>query len=54
VRPFEPHTRYVLVDGMRVASQVVGRGPPDLVLSAGSFNHTDVQWEDPAIASFRG
>ena len=29
-----------------------GSGPVDLVLSAGSFNHIEVQWEDPAVAVF--
>lgn len=48
----QPQTRYVLVDGRRIASQVVGQGPPDFVLSAGGFNHTDVQWEDPSVALF--
>jgi class 3 adenylate cyclase len=45
-------TRYVLVDGARVAYQVFGEGSPTLVLSAGSFSNTDVAWEDAAAALF--
>jgi hypothetical protein len=32
----------------RIAYQVVGRGPPDLVVSAGTFGNVD--WEDPMAA----
>ena len=47
-----PVTRYVSVDGSRVAYQAFGEGPVTLVVSAGSFSHTDVIWEDPAAALF--
>jgi class 3 adenylate cyclase len=47
-----PVTRYVAFDGVRVAYQVFGKGPVDVVMSAGSFSHTDVLWEDPAAALF--
>ncbi|MCI0542830.1 MAG: alpha/beta hydrolase, partial [Actinobacteria bacterium] len=47
-----PETRYLRLDGLRLAYQVLGKGPPDLVLSAGSFNHTEVVWEEPAAAVF--
>lgn len=47
-----PPTRYITLGDLRIAYQTLGDGPVDLVLSAGSFNHTDVQWEDPAIAVF--
>jgi len=36
----------------RVAYQVLGQGPPDLVFTMGSFSHVDVAWEDPQIALF--
>jgi class 3 adenylate cyclase len=36
----------------RIAYQVLGQGPPDLVLAFGSFGHIDVAWEDPGIALF--
>ena len=48
----QPVTRYVTVDGSRVAYQVFGDGPVDIVVSAGSFSHTDVIWEDPAAALY--
>jgi class 3 adenylate cyclase len=41
-----------MLDGLRLAYQVVGDGPPDLLVSAGSFSHTDVLWEDPAAELF--
>ena len=47
-----PNTRYARVGSWRVAYQVAGQGPPDFVLSAGSFNHTEAQWEDPGAAVF--
>src|SRR4051812_34675284 len=48
----QPVTRYVSVDGARIAYQVFGEGPVTIVVSAGSFSHTDVIWEDPAAALF--
>lgn len=48
----QPATRYVSVDGARVAFQAFGDGPTTLLISAGSFSHTDVVWEDPATALF--
>jgi class 3 adenylate cyclase len=34
----------------RIAYQVMGQGPPDLVVTPGSFTHMDAVWEDPAVA----
>ena len=34
----------------RIAYQVTGQGPPDLVATPGSFTHVDTMWEDPASA----
>ena len=48
----QPVTRYVLVDGARIAYQVFGEGPPTIVVSAGTFSNTDVVWEDPGAALF--
>jgi len=48
----QPVTRYVSVDGSRIAYQEFGTGPVTIVVSAGSFSHTDVIWEDPAAALF--
>ena len=30
---------------------MLGQGPPDLVLTMGSFSHVDIVWEDPQIAA---
>jgi hypothetical protein len=35
-----------------IAYQVLGEGPPDLVMTTGSFGHLDMAWEDPGIALF--
>jgi class 3 adenylate cyclase len=48
----QPETRYARVGPDRVAYQVLGQGPPDLVFTMGSFSHVDVAWEDPQIALF--
>jgi pimeloyl-ACP methyl ester carboxylesterase len=47
-----PDTREALLDGMRIAYQTLGEGPVDVVISAGSFSHTDVLWEDAVAALF--
>jgi class 3 adenylate cyclase len=41
---------YALVGRERIAYQVTGTGPRDLVLVPGSFGNIDVSWEDPVIA----
>jgi class 3 adenylate cyclase len=48
----QPETRYARLHGDRIAYQVLGQGPPDLVFTMGSFSHVDVAWEDPQIALF--
>ncbi len=48
----QPETRYARLGGDRIAYQVLGQGPPDLVFTMGSFSHVDVAWEDPQIALF--
>jgi class 3 adenylate cyclase len=50
VQPVE--TRYAWLGSDRIAYQVLGEGPPDLVVSFGSFGHIDIAWEDPGIALF--
>ncbi len=47
-----PETRYATLGELRLAYQVVGTGPPDLVMSAGSFSHTDALWEEPGAERF--
>jgi class 3 adenylate cyclase len=48
----QPETRYARLQGDRIAYQVLGEGPPDLVLTPGSFGHLDIAWEDPGITLF--
>ena len=48
----QPETSYARVGDDRIAYQVLGNGPPDLVLTLGGFGHVDLQWEDPATALF--
>lgn len=47
-----PETRFALLGGDRIAYQVFGEGPPDVVLLAGMFGHVDVRWEEPMHAAF--
>ncbi|HYY80372.1 MAG TPA: adenylate/guanylate cyclase domain-containing protein [Actinomycetes bacterium] len=47
-----PETRYARVGEDRVAYQVLGEGPPDLVFTMGAFSDVDVVWEDPQMALF--
>jgi class 3 adenylate cyclase len=46
----EPETRYASVGRARVAFQMLGEGPPDLVVTAGTFGSVDLGWEDPMVA----
>lgn len=39
-------------DGVHVAYQVVGAGPPDLVMVPDWVSHLEVQWEEPRVARF--
>lgn len=48
----QPETRYASVGSDRVAYQVFGQGPRDLVATAGQWGHLDLDWEDPGIARF--
>ncbi len=45
-------TGYARLDSHRIAYEVVGDGPNDLVLTSGSFGAFDTDWEDPAAESF--
>ena len=40
----EPETRYARLGDDRIAYQVVGDGPVDLVMSRGSFSTLDATW----------
>ena len=46
----QTETRFAAVGADRVAYQITGDGPRDLVLTSGLWSHLDVAWEDPAIA----
>jgi class 3 adenylate cyclase len=46
-----PETRFARVGEDRVAYQVVGDGPVDLVYCSGTWNHVDMRWEHPRIAN---
>jgi class 3 adenylate cyclase/pimeloyl-ACP methyl ester carboxylesterase len=46
----QPETRYAWLGQDRIAYQVMGQGPPDLVATPGSITHVDTMWEDPAVA----
>ena len=41
-----PRTRYVEVDGIHLAFQTAGSGPPDIVLVPGFISHVERVWED--------
>ncbi len=47
-----PDTRYAKSGDLRIAYQVVGRGPLDLVFVPGFVSNLDLSWEDPALAAF--
>jgi pimeloyl-ACP methyl ester carboxylesterase len=50
-----PRTAYATcADGVHVAFQVVGEGPPDLVFVPNAISHIEVWWEHPAVASYLG
>ena len=42
-----PETRYARLGGDRIAYQVLGEGPPDLVMTTGTYSHVDMVREDP-------
>jgi class 3 adenylate cyclase/pimeloyl-ACP methyl ester carboxylesterase len=48
----QPETQYARLGPDRIAYQVLGDGPPDLVLAPGSFGNVDIVWEDPGFALF--
>jgi class 3 adenylate cyclase len=48
----QPDTKYAKSGDVRVAYQVTGEGPVDLVLAPGTASHLDLDWEWPEKASF--
>ncbi len=45
-----PPTRFARSGKVRIAYQVIGDGPPDLVYVTGPASHLDMQWDDPSLA----
>jgi pimeloyl-ACP methyl ester carboxylesterase len=48
----QPQTKYARLGGDRIAYQVLGDGPRDLVVTPGSFGHVDIIWEDTGMVLF--
>jgi pimeloyl-ACP methyl ester carboxylesterase len=48
----EAETLYADSDGVKIAYQVHGDGPLDLVFVPGFVSHVELFWEDPAVARF--
>jgi pimeloyl-ACP methyl ester carboxylesterase len=48
----QPETKYAKSGDVRVAYQVTGEGPVDLVVAPGTASHLDLDWEWPEKASF--
>src|SRR5947209_17696172 len=42
-----PEVRYARSGGLRIAYQVVGAGPVDVVFTSGAASHLDLIWENP-------
>jgi pimeloyl-ACP methyl ester carboxylesterase/class 3 adenylate cyclase len=47
-----PETRYAESSDVHIGYQVVGEGPPDLVLVPEFWHSIEAQWEEPALGSF--
>ena len=48
----ERSTGFARLGSDRIAYEVVGSGPTDLVWSAGSYGAFDIDWEDPRAELF--
>jgi class 3 adenylate cyclase len=48
----QPETTYAWLGRDRIAYQVLGQGPPDLVMTGASLGHLDITWEDAGLALF--
>ncbi|MBI4637245.1 MAG: adenylate/guanylate cyclase domain-containing protein [Candidatus Rokubacteria bacterium] len=47
-----PETQYARCGNLHIAYQVVGEGPPDLVVVPGVVSHLEHQWDEPLQAAF--
>src|SRR3989441_10643881 len=45
-----PETKYAKSGNVRIAYQVTGEGPIDMVWAPGTVSHLDMAWERPASA----
>src|SRR5256714_10385708 len=50
--PMERAVGYARLGSQRIAYEVFGAGPVDLVVTAGSFSAFDTDWEDPIAELF--
>ena len=48
-----PETRYARLGDLHLAYQVLGNGPPDILLLDQWFSHVEAQWDVPPVAEFR-
>lgn len=48
----EPQAGYALLGEQRIAYQVIGDGPVDLVFAPSWFSAIDIEWEEPSIRLF--
>lgn len=48
----EPITGYATLEGRRIAYQVIGDGPTDIVMSPSWLSAFDIEWEQPMIRQF--
>ena len=48
-----PETEYARIGDLHLAYQVLGTGPPDILLLDQWFSHMEAQWEVPPLADFR-
>jgi pimeloyl-ACP methyl ester carboxylesterase len=47
-----PEPKYARLGEDRIAYQVLGQGPPDLVITTGTLGSIDSVWEEPGVALF--
>src|SRR5258705_9663934 len=48
-----PETHYARRGGLHLAYQVLGAGPPDILLLDQWFSHVEAQWDVAPLAEFR-
>ena len=49
---YPPQTRYAQSSGAKIAYQVSGTGPPNLVMVPGLVSHLDIQWQQTGYRRF--